>query len=137
MGLFEALIEWGSLGIFAAFLVWQHISMGKKYDLLIERFQQQLEKIRSDQKEDIGALRDRYDAVISNYNSERDKIRMDLGEKLTQVAGTSEALQIQIEAVSLAQRNTHLLVEKGITIMTKMEEEAKLRALAKKMSEKE
>ena len=70
-GVFELLLEHGSLGLFAAFLVYQHLNMQKRFDALIQNFQEQLEKIQSIQKSEINEIRDRYDKVLESYNDER------------------------------------------------------------------
>lgn len=138
-GITEILLEYGSLGLFAAFLVWQHLSMQKRFDALVDKFQTQLEKLRGEQKDDIEEMRERYDKVIASYNDERTAIRVNLAEKISQVASQInkipfDAIQIQIESVSLAQRNSHLLIEKGMESIKKMEEEAKLRDMARKLT---
>lgn len=138
-GITEILLEYGSLGLFAAFLVWQHLSMQKRFDALVDKFQTQLEKLRGEQKEDIEEMRERYDKVIASYNDERTAIRMNLAEKISHVSDQInkipfDGMQIQIEAVSLAQRNSHLLIEKGMESIKKMEEEEKLRDMARKLS---
>jgi chitinase len=146
-GITEILLEYGSLGLFAAFLVWQHLSMQKRFDQMVEKFQGQLEKIRGDQKEDIQGLRDRYDSVIKTYNDERTEIRLNLAEKVTKLSDKVnevaqemqtlpfDGLQIQIEAISLNQRNSHLLLEKGMDVMKELQEDAKLKAMARKLSD--
>jgi len=138
-GITEILLEYGSLGLFAAFLVWQHLSMQKRFDALVDKFQTQLEKLRGEQKDDIEEMRERYDKVIASYNDERTAIRVNLAEKISQVESQInkipfDAIQIQIESVSLAQRNSHLLIEKGMESIKKMEEEAKLRDMARKLT---
>ena len=45
-----------------------------------------------------------------------------------------DSVQIQIEALSLSIRNTHVLVEKGTEVLKDMEEENKLRQMAKKLT---
>ena len=75
-GVFELLLEHGSLGLFAAFLVYQHLNMQKRFDALIQNFQEQLEKIQSIQKSEINEIRDRYDKVLESYNDERTQIRV-------------------------------------------------------------
>ena len=142
--MYEYLLEFGSMGMFAAFLVWQHLNMQKRFDALVERFQDQLSSLRTEYKEDTDELRDRYDKVIGTYNDERTAIRMNLSEKIAKVEDKVEgvntsvqtlpfdALQIQIEAVSMAQRNSHLILEKGMEVVQEMREQAKIKAMARK-----
>lgn len=137
-GITEILLEYGALGLFAAFLVWQHLSMQKRFDALVDKFQKQLEKMRGEQKEDIEEMRLRYDKVIKSYNDERTEIRLNLAEKISSVADSVdtipfEAIQIQIESVSLAQRNSHLLMEKGIGFLDDWQEKEKIKDMARKL----
>ena len=48
----EMLLNHGSLGIFAAFLVWLYTSMQKRMDELIDRFQGQLDEMSKIHKDD-------------------------------------------------------------------------------------
>ena len=140
--MYEYLLEFGSMGMFAAFLVWQHLNMQKRFDTLVEKFQEQLEKIRGDHKDDVQTLRDRYDSVLEGYNSERTQVRVNVAERIADLSKTIgdipiDAIQIQIEAVALNQRNSHLILEKGMGMMREMQEDAKLKAMAKKLSDKD
>jgi len=146
MGLFEALLEYGSMGLFAAFLVWQHLSMQKRFDKLVERFQTQLEGIqeKSDAAED--KLRVRYDSVIATYQEDKTAFRDNVAGRVTEVfrkleevekqvdALPFDAVLIQIESVSMALRSNHQILEKGMGIMDDMKEEAKIKEMARKLS---
>ena len=68
--IFSALLEYGSLGLFAAFLVWQHLSMQKRFDLLVEKFQNQLLGVQEKAESNEDKLRARYDAVIANFQED-------------------------------------------------------------------
>ena len=81
----EMLLNHGSLGIFAAFLVWLYMNMQKRMDELVDKFQGQLEEIRKDQKADQEALRVRYDDVIGKYDSERKQMRLQIKERIEKV----------------------------------------------------
>ena len=86
MPLFDILLNHGSLGIFAAFLIWLYTNMQKRMDELVDKFQGQLEEIRKDQKADQEALRVRYDDVIGKYDSERKQMRLQIKERIEKVA---------------------------------------------------
>ena len=136
------LLDKGSLGLFAAFLIYQFFQMTKRLDTLTEKFQEQLEKIKLAQKEEISELRDRYDSVISGYNDERTSVRINLAERIAKVHDKVENLpfdnlQIQIEAISLGQRNNHLILEKGMEMLRSIQEEQKLKEMARKLSKDE
>lgn len=137
-GISEILLEYGALGIFAAFLVWQHLSMQKRFDRMVEKFQLQLEKLRTEQKDDIEEMRGRYDKVINSYNSERTEVRVNLSDKISKVvqridALPFEAIQINIEGLSLSQRNSHLQIEKIVEILKEKQEKEKLKEMARKL----
>ncbi len=85
MPLFDVLLNHGSLGIFAAFLVWLYMNMQKRMDELVDKFQGQLEEIRKDQKADQEALRVRYDDVIGKYDSERKQMRLQIKDRIEKV----------------------------------------------------
>ena len=85
MPIFDILLNHGSLGIFAAFLVWLYMNMQKRMDELVDKFQGQLEEIRKDQKADQEALRVRYDDVIGKYDSERKQMRLQIKERIEKV----------------------------------------------------
>ena len=92
-GMIEQLIQGGAMGMFAAFLVWQHVQNTKRNDLLVERFQDQLAKINADYDSRIEAMRERYDAVIQsgrdelaaaqrNFSNIRETVQSDVSMKL-------------------------------------------------------
>ncbi len=85
MPLFDVLLNHGSLGIFAAFLVWLYMNMQKRMDELVDKFQGQLGEIRKDQKADQEALRIRYDDVIGKYDSERKQMRLQIKDRIEKV----------------------------------------------------
>lgn len=68
----EQLLGAGHLGLFAAFLVWQHFNMQKRLDKLVESFQSQLKEINDDYDERIEKMRGRYDVVIRDARQERE-----------------------------------------------------------------
>lgn len=70
--LLEQLLGAGHLGLFAAFLVWQHFNMQKRLDKLVDSFQSQLKEINDDYDDRIEKMRERYDLVIRDARSERE-----------------------------------------------------------------
>ena len=136
------LLEQGSLGLFAAFLIYQFFQMNKRLDQRNENFMSQLDKIKESNKEEINQLRDRYDAVINSYNDERTQIRINLAEKITKVENKIETLpfdnlQIQIEAISLGQRANQAILDKGMDLIKQIQEDAKLKEMARKLAKDE
>ena len=63
-------LDFGALGSFAAFLVWQHVNMQKKFEKLVVSFHTQLKEIDSGYERRIEIMRERYDKVISDIRQE-------------------------------------------------------------------
>ena len=142
-------LEYGALGLFAGFLVWQHLSMQKRLDKLVDKFQGQLEGIQAKAEASEEKLRDRYDTVIKQLQDDKTTFRVNVAEQIAaamrnidsikaHVDGLPfDALQIQIESIALNQRNSYLMLEKGMGVINKMQEDAKLKDLARKLSDKD
>jgi F0F1-type ATP synthase membrane subunit b/b' len=79
------LIQGGAMGLFAAFLVWQHVGMQKRLDALVERFQDQLNKINENYDERIERMRERYDGVIQSVRDEAASAAKDWSNTRAQV----------------------------------------------------
>ena len=90
--LLAQLADFGALGIFAAFLVYQHFTMQRKIDGLIDKFQIQLDGIRAECAEQEDKLRDRYDSVIAQYRDEATVLRDGVIRSLEDVARKLEDL---------------------------------------------
>lgn len=69
----DQLLAGGHLGLFAAFLVWQHISMQKRLDKLVQSFQSQLNDINEGYDSRLVSMRERYDAVIREARQDKDQ----------------------------------------------------------------
>lgn len=69
--LIDQLLAGGHLGLFAAFLVWQHINMQKRLDNLVGSFQGQLKDITEDYDDRILKMRERYDEVIRETRDQK------------------------------------------------------------------
>ena len=78
--LLNTLTDYGALGIFAAFLVWQFVGLQRRLDSLVERFQTQLDKINADYDQRIEAMRTRYDAVIEKGRGESNAAQKDFAK---------------------------------------------------------
>jgi len=79
--LITQLLDFGALGIFAGFLIWQHLGMQKRLDSLVDKFQTQLNKINTDYDDRIDAMRERYDIVIREARQEA-SMEKELSQKL-------------------------------------------------------
>ena len=70
--LVDSLLADGHLGVFAAFLVYQFLTMQKRLDKLVDGFQEQLDDIRKEYDERTEKMRERYDRVIREYRDTAD-----------------------------------------------------------------
>ena len=137
--IFNAFLEFGAMGLFCGFLVWQHLNMQKRLDKLVEKFQEQLANIQEKTEANEDKLRNRYDLVLDEYRNEKTAIRVDISGQLNKVMYKLEMLpfdnvQIQIESIALNQRNSHDLLQKGMGVLDKMQEEQKIKAMARNIS---
>lgn len=91
-------------------------------------------------------LRERYDSVIAQYQDDKTTFRVNVAGKINEVIRKLEeverevsslpfdAVLIQIEAVSMALRNSHQILEKGMEIMNDMKEKEKIKEMARKLT---
>lgn len=68
--LVDSLLADGHLGVFAAFLVYQFVTMQRRMDSLVENFQKQLKEINDEYDNRIDKIRERYDNVIKESRIE-------------------------------------------------------------------
>lgn len=85
------LLDFSALGSFAAFLIWQHVQMQKKFEKLVTSFQSQLKEIDGGYERRIEIMRERYDRVI-------DSIRKECREKEDKLLSDKALLQSQLLA---------------------------------------
>ena len=83
------ILDFGALGSFAGFLIWQHIRMQKQFEKLVVSFQSQLKEIDTGYERRIEIMRERYDRVISD-------IRSECREKEDKLITQNQALQSQL-----------------------------------------
>jgi len=83
--LISQLFDFGALGIFAGFLIWQHLGMQKRLDRLITDFQSELKRIDEGFDERVDSIRDRYEVVLTNYRKEHHEERDRLIEKVSEL----------------------------------------------------
>ena len=131
-------MDHGSLGLFAAFLIWLYTDMQKRMDALVDRFRQQLEKSRTDQKNDVEELRKRYDAVIKGYNQERSQVRTNIKERVQKVMQACGVLDNKLTDILIRQESSQASVETVrndlnalVEIVKQMQTEQRMRDLAK------
>tara|TARA_R110002060_G_scaffold5588_1_gene8678 strand:- start:2390 stop:2827 length:438 start_codon:yes stop_codon:yes gene_type:complete len=142
MDMVNILIEYGALGVFAAFLLMQHFSMQKRSDKQTKDFQDQLRNMveKSDEKEQ--KLRERYDSVIETLQSDKSTLKSELGEAMKELKRSlqdqdkrMEGMILQSEGLSQSLNETKKVVEKGMDIIQNMENDRKLKEIAKQVVE--
>jgi len=110
--LISQLFDFGSLGLFAAFLVYQHLGMQRRLDGLTSGFQAQLKEIEKAHEGRIEIMRGRYDVVMDRVRAEgaaalqhcmaqRDELIAKLGEQVDGVTKKMDASMFKQE-VALA-----------------------------------
>ena len=105
MELSTALLDFGALGIFCAFLVWQHLQMQKRLDRLSEEWTSSLEKVELAHKEAEDQIRDRYDKVLSRYETTRESVYKDVVTTLTENQQLLESMESKVEDLRRASLN--------------------------------
>ena len=141
----DILLNHGSLGVFAAFLIWLYTNMQQRMDELVNKFQSQIDEMRKDQKTEQELLRVRYDDVIGKYDSERKQVRLQIKEKIEKVGNISQKIDQRTSNILVRQESNNdelSSLDKRIAIMAdhikimsdllkQMEQEQRVRNLVK------
>ena len=141
----DILLNHGSLGVFAAFLIWLYTNMQQRMDELVNKFQAQIDEMRKDQKTEQELLRVRYDDVIGKYDSERKQMRLQIKEKIEKVGNISQKIDQRTSNILVRQESNNddlSSLDKRIAIMAdhikimsdllkQMEQEQRVRNLVK------
>lgn len=135
---FDLLLNGSPMVAFAGFLIYLYKTQQARMDSLVERFHLQQEKIRKEYKDDVEALRGRYDTVIEGQNTARDRIKNNIEERLRKVQNSLQAIHSTCQGISISQEVTKneleqiaKNVELGLTAIREMQEQAKLKEIAK------
>jgi hypothetical protein len=114
--IFAQLFDFGALGLFAGFLIWQHLGMQKRLDAVVERFQEQLREIEAQHEARVEVMRERYDLVI-------DKIRDEGAAQLQGCMHSRDALTSKLgdQIVDNAKAVAHAMIKQD-TVLTKLDE---------------
>ena len=93
----EGLLQHGSLGIFAGYLIFECSRLRQMQAAQVAKFEQLLEKLRDDSKEEQKEIRSRYDIVISELNQKAEASRTHFSEKVDNVLRRTDQIQINLE----------------------------------------
>ena len=123
---------------FAVFLIYLYKTQQARMDGLVERFQIQQEQIRQEYKTDVEVLRERYDVVFLSQNKARDRIKDNIEETLRTVQNHLQNIHSTCQGISISQevsKNELEVISKdveaGLKAVKEMQEQAKLREIAK------
>ena len=90
----NALLDFGALGIFCAFLVWQHISMQRRLDKMSDEWRESLANVEAAHAAAEESIRQRYDVILARYEATRESVYKDVVETLnTNKVLLTDALQ--------------------------------------------
>ena len=70
----NALLDFGALGLFCAFLVYQHITMQKRLERISQDFLASLEKVEAAHAAAEEQIRERYDKILQRYEETRESV---------------------------------------------------------------
>lgn len=132
---YQYLLDYGAMGLFAAWLAYNQIQQKKAEDERVTKFQEQLDKLNAESREDLGKLRteskeevekirQRYDGVLDEYRDERTMVRDRLGAKITEVARHVEGMESTMRGIETTQSEVKALLKE-------FSEQRKLEAMIK------
>jgi hypothetical protein len=101
--IFSQLFDFGALGLFAGFLIWQHLGMQKRLDLMVQKFQEQLREIESQHEARVEVMRERYDLVINKVRAQgAEQLRECLASRDDLVSKLGDQVEDNARAVAKA-----------------------------------
>tara|TARA_R100001594_G_scaffold16082_2_gene33414 strand:- start:1734 stop:2078 length:345 start_codon:yes stop_codon:yes gene_type:complete len=108
----SSLLDFGALGLFAGFLIWQHTKNTKRLDETVESFQQTVRDQEAAHSAAEELIRNRYDNVIARHEEKQSVIYADVVKKLDDHGRILEDVHASIRGMQ-AQRlldptSTHL-----------------------------
>ena len=93
----ELLLQHGSLGIFAGYLIWECTRLRQAQAAQVAKFEHLLKVLRDDGKEEQKEIRNRYDLVINELNQKSEASRTHFGEKVDHVLRRTDQIQVGLE----------------------------------------
>ena len=107
------LFDFGALGMFAGFLIWQHLGMQKRLDTMVEKFQEQLREIEKGHEDRVEVMRSRYDAVIKEVRAEgAQQLRECLNQRDELIDKLGDQIEDNAKAVATALMKQDLALSK-------------------------
>jgi chromosome segregation ATPase len=129
------LTDYGSMGILAGTLWYQNREQSKERRAVTAAFQEQIDRIREQSKEDQAELRDRYMTVIEKYDGERSlffeertALRSNLAAQIRDVEQSIAALNGKVDGLQLS-------IESILTQLRELSTERRLERVAQSAAE--
>lgn len=98
--LLGGLADYGMAGLFLMFMVWNYLQNQKRMDDMSDKFIENLDKLRKENKDNEEHIRVRYDKVIQVYQSDKDSLLTDFKETIKELTNTVHKLE-DMEKTSL------------------------------------
>jgi len=119
---YQYLLDYGAMGLFAAWLAYNQIQQKKAEDERVTKFQEQLDKlntesrtdvaaVRTESKDEVEKIRQRYDGVLDEYREERTMVRERLGAKITEVARQIEGMESTMRGIENTQSEVKAMLK--------------------------
>ena len=119
---YQYLLDYGAMGLFAAWLAYNQIQQKKAEDERVTKFQEQLDKlntesrtdvaaVRTESKDEVEKIRQRYDGVLDEYREERTMVRERLGAKITEVARQIEGMESTMRGIENTQAEVKAMLK--------------------------
>jgi len=93
----NALLDFGALGVFCAFLIYQHQKMSARLDRLNDQWTQSLENIEKSHAAAERHIRDRYDSILARYETTREHIYSDVVSTLKENKNLLKNVRAKVE----------------------------------------
>ena len=91
--LLGGLADYGMAGLFLMFMVWNYLQNQKRMDDMSDKFLENLDKLRKENKDNEEHIRMRYDKVIQVYQSDKDSLLTDFKETIKNLTDTINKLE--------------------------------------------
>jgi len=95
------LADYGGLGLFALFLIWQYVEQKKQLKEMMKGFQDKLDELRKQSDDRESNLRQRYDDVVNRIQSERDELRTALLSQVGDLERNVHEIDRKMDTLSL------------------------------------
>ena len=113
---YSYLLEWGSMGLFAGYLVWSSLQQKKSEVERVQSFQEQLDKILEDYKSEVkeirkeskaetDKIRSKYEDVLRTYQDERTAVRQNISARVREVNQTVVNLDGEVKGLMINSEN--------------------------------